>query len=146
LCLNQVGQDQLAARPTIIPEIIGVLTSERHLKVLHEKENAVLIGTAIDELIRHHPSLKTPVFDSLVSTLNTIEDLGNTYKAPEHLRHLYHLVPVPASASDDDVTMQDGEPDRAENTTVDNEHNDAASEDTEKPNIVVSFMDVTCRV
>jgi E3 ubiquitin-protein ligase HUWE1 len=55
LCLNEVGQAQLANHPSIIPSIISIFTSERHLKVLIDKENAVIIGTAVDELIRHHP-------------------------------------------------------------------------------------------
>ncbi len=65
LCLNQAGQDQLASRPSIIPGLISILTSERHVKVLHEKENAAVVGSAIDELIRHHPSLKDNVFRAL---------------------------------------------------------------------------------
>lgn len=94
LCLNQAGQDQLSARPTIIPGLFSVFTSERHLKVLQDKENSVLIGSAIDELIRHHPSLKPPVFEAIKSTLGKIEDLGNAYVVPEDLRPWYGLSSV----------------------------------------------------
>lgn len=38
LCLNQAGQEQLAARPSIIPSLFSIFTSESHLKVLQEKE------------------------------------------------------------------------------------------------------------
>ncbi|KAL5496010.1 TOM1_2 [Sanghuangporus vaninii] len=41
LCLNQMGQDQLTSRPSITPALFSVFTSEAHLKVLLEKENAV---------------------------------------------------------------------------------------------------------
>ena len=52
LCLNQAGQDQLNARPNTIPSLFTIFTSEEHQRVLQEKENAVLIGTSIEELIR----------------------------------------------------------------------------------------------
>ncbi|KZS98333.1 hypothetical protein SISNIDRAFT_546300 [Sistotremastrum niveocremeum HHB9708] len=92
LCLNQAGQDQLTARPSIIPSVISVFTSEKHLKVLQDKENASLIGSAIDELIRHHPSLKTQVFDAIGAMLDRIESLGNTWSEKEGKEHLYRLV------------------------------------------------------
>ncbi|KAK7053298.1 E3 ubiquitin-protein ligase tom1 [Paramarasmius palmivorus] len=105
LCLNEVGQAQLSARPSIIPAIFSIFTSDRHLKILLEKENAVLIGTAIDELVRHHPMLKAPVFEALKSTMSKIEDLGNAYEPPEDIRHWYQLVPT-TEASEDSKQME----------------------------------------
>ncbi|EJD34111.1 hypothetical protein AURDEDRAFT_109329 [Auricularia subglabra TFB-10046 SS5] len=83
LCLNQDGQDQLAARQNIIPMLFATFTSEKHVKVLHDKENATIMGSAIDELIRHHPNLKTAVFDAVIATLTKIEELGNAYIDPK---------------------------------------------------------------
>ena len=80
----------------------------RHLKVLIDKENAVIIGTAVDELIQHHPSLKIAVFDSLRATLSRIEDLGASYVPPADIERWYHLMPTSVvSHSDGDVVMQD---------------------------------------
>ncbi|KAL5523755.1 hypothetical protein ACEPAG_7928 [Sanghuangporus baumii] len=109
LCLNQTGQDQLTSRPSIIPALFSVFTSETHLKVLLEKENAVSIGSTFDELIRHHPWLKNIVFDSLISTLKKIEELGANYVPPSDIRHYYSLSlntegPV---ATSEDVEMED---------------------------------------
>jgi len=98
LCLNQTGQDQLAARPSIIPGLLSIFTSERHLRVLQDKENAVLIGTSIDELIRHHPFLKTAVFEGVRSILGQIEDLGKAFVVPEDIRHFYQLIPNPEAS------------------------------------------------
>ena len=95
LCLNQTGQDQLAARPSIIPGLLSIFTSERHLRVLQDKENAVLIGTSIDELIRHHPFLKAAVFEAVRSVLGQIEDLGKAFLIPEDIRHFYQLISDP---------------------------------------------------
>ena len=110
LCLNQVGQDQLAARPSIIPGLLSIFTSERHLRVLQDKENAVLIGTSIDELIRHHPFLKAAVFEAVRSILGQIEDLGKAFIVPEDIRHFYQLIPepeVPPSAEGEGAVAMD---------------------------------------
>ena len=163
LCLNQAGQDQLTARPTIIPGLFSIFTSERHQRVLQDKENAVLIGSAVDELIRHHPSLKPAVFEAIKSTLSKIENLGNTFTPSESTESWYGLVRTTASAIqapvDEDVPM------RPSDTAPSDE---AASESTGRANalvvsladdildetatgrshdnIVVSYLDVICRV
>ncbi|KAJ3553706.1 hypothetical protein NM688_g3471 [Phlebia brevispora] len=99
LCLNQAGQDQLAARPSIIPSLFSIFVSERHQRILQEKENAVLIGTAIEELIRHHPALKDAVFDAIKTTLTKIEELGNAYEASDDLKQYYGFLPTRSTAS-----------------------------------------------
>jgi E3 ubiquitin-protein ligase HUWE1 len=160
--LNQVGQDQLAARPTIIPGLFSIFTSERHQRVLQDKENAVFIGTSIDELIRHHPFLKTSVFDAVRSTLGRIEDLGNAYTVPTDIRHWYQLVPettvvVPQQESTEgDIAMDvdselvaAGSADTA--GIIDETSSEAAGEKEDSSikshdNHIVSFIDVVGRV
>ena len=163
LCLNQAGQDQLTARPTIIPGLFSIFTSERHQRVLQDKENAVLIGSAVDELIRHHPSLKPAVFEAIKSTLSKIEDLGNTFTPSENTESWYSLVRTTTSTvqapGDEDVLMRS-----SDTAPID----EAASESTGRPNalivsltddildesatgrshdnIIVSYLDVICRV
>lgn len=154
LCLNEVGQTQLARRPSIIPGIFSVFTSERHVKVLLEKENAVLIGTSIDELIRHHPSLKGAVFDALKSTISKIEELGQAFEIPEGLRQWYSLVPVASTkvALDNDVSMENVESASIIEVSHDKTdlHDDDDEDDSQDPkahdNYVVSFIDVLGRV
>lgn len=155
LCLNEVGQAQLTARPSIIPSVFSIFTSDRHLKVLLEKENAVLIGTAIDELVRHHPILKGPVFDSLRATLSKIEDLGNAFEPPEEARQWYKLLALSTvtPSPDDDVTMEDVQtagqaPTPAPRTSEDKKHSSSGEEGAQKAhdNHIVSFIDVLGRV
>ena len=99
LCLNQAGQDQLTARPDTIPSIFTIFTSEDHQRVLQEKENAVLIGTSVEELIRHHPTLKDKVFSAIKSTMARIEELGTNYTVPDDIKLWYRLQPqIPALA------------------------------------------------
>lgn len=154
LCLNEAGQAQLVRRPSIIPGIMTVFTSERHLKVLLEKENAVLVGTSIDELIRHHPSLKPAVFDAIKATITRIEELGEVYKVPDDLKHWYQLVPSSPTSScgDEDVVMEDVE--GASTVTapevtasgVETADEDQFSEPKSHDNTVVLFIDALGRV
>lgn len=151
-----MGQIQLAHRPSIIPGILSVFTSERHLKILLDKENAVLVGTAIDELIRHHPLLKAVVFDALKSTIVKIEALGETYEVPRESRQWYYLVPtIPSTIPmDNDVAMEDVEAPPSISSGLTGGEDDAELHDNEddsrnsKPqdNTIVSFIDVLGRV
>ncbi|KAI6046227.1 hypothetical protein EDC04DRAFT_2888377 [Pisolithus marmoratus] len=147
LCLNQTGQDQLAARPSIIPGIFSIFTSERHLKVLRDKENAVLIGTSIDELIRHHPSLKAPVFDAVKSTLSKIEDAGNAFIIPEDKKEWYELLTIhpPEESMEGAMEGVQSETPLAPVSLMeeDNFRQDAAQADHD--NNVVMYIDVICR-
>jgi E3 ubiquitin-protein ligase HUWE1 len=156
LCLNETGQTQLGNRPSIIPAIFTIFTSQRHLKVLIDKENAVIIGTAIDELVRHHPLLKAGVFTSLKSTLCAIEEIGRNYEVSNDLLHWYQLMPTVGNAvdTDADVKMEDVEPAQFESSEA--EMVDASAADMlnnaeeaalkSHDNTVVSFIDVMCRV
>lgn len=157
LCLNQTGQDQLAARPSIIPGLLSIFTSERHLRVLQDKENAVLIGTSIDELIRHHPFLKIAVFEGVRSVLGQIEDLGKVFTIPEDIRHFYQLIPDPETPSpEQDVAMDVDQSAAAipftasEDPNSQNEESEKESTSQKNPeshdNQIVAFIDVIGRV
>lgn len=149
LCLNQVGQDQLETRPSVIPGIISIFTSESHIKVLREKENAVLMGTAIDELIRHHPTLKTPIFDAVKSALSKIEDLGNTFVIPEDKKEWYGLILASQNTDKDD---KDDKSNIIPMDVVESDVRSDAQEDTSDDdslrshdNNVILYVDVLCR-
>lgn len=120
-----------------------------------DKENAVIIGTAVDELIRHHPSLKMPVFEALKSTLSRIEDLGWSYVPTANIKQWYQLVPVSAPTSEDnDVTMSDDIQKPSVDVVAGDLNPESADvdeiedEDSTKnhDNIVVSYIDVVGRV
>lgn len=150
LCLNQVGQEQLTDRPSIIPGIFSIFTSERHLRILRDKENALLIGNAIDELVRHHPSLKTPMFEAVKSVLAKIEEMGNAFVVPEDKKEWYELLPVQASQPCTEVVMEDTEPGPGPGPLPDSLlREDPLKDDSaqrEHDNNVVMFIDVICRV
>ncbi|KAJ7188201.1 hypothetical protein C8R46DRAFT_1341056 [Mycena filopes] len=151
LCLNDVGAAQLASHPSILPAIFSIFTSDRHLKVLLDKENAVLIGTTVDELIRHHPSLKVPVFEALKATLAKIEVLGNAYVVPPELQQWYQLVGVGAvpsdNGSDGDVPMEDVSSEMPSASEKDDASPPSGEDSQPKAhdNNVVSFIDIVLR-
>ncbi|PCH43593.1 hypothetical protein WOLCODRAFT_75349 [Wolfiporia cocos MD-104 SS10] len=159
LCLNQAGQDQLTARPNIIPGLFSIFTSERHQRVLQDKENAVLIGTAVEELIRHHPSLKQSVLDSIKSTMDTICQIASEYVPAESDRHWYLLSSTssaPSISSDSapaaDVVMEPVETHQSQVTPAtppSGGASDEASMTRDDPlsprshdNVIVSYIDV----
>lgn len=153
LCLNQIGQDQLASKPTIIPSIFSIFTSERHLKVLSEKENAAVVGSAVDELIRHHPSLKDGVFAAIAAVFERIEQLGNAFVEDKDAESLYRLVIVTESESDnkmdvvessDTIGQTDAPVQGVEAIDVTTENDQGKQEVIE--NVIVAYVDVMARV
>ena len=149
---------QLVARPSIVPTLFTIFTSERHVRILQDKDNAALIGSAIDELIRHHPALKMVVFDSLISTLRKIIDLGNAYVPPDDIKEWYILSSVVVPESEDvnmtGVETTDSAPlQTLESSTAPRAVPTAAEEVTDEDgqqkshdNVIVSFIDVIGRV
>ncbi len=126
--------------------------------MLIDKENAVIIGSAVDELVRHHPSLKHAVFEALKSTLTQLENIGMTYTPPADIKQWYQLVPVSKEHSlAEDVTMQDVMPalTEVEDVAATSGLEDAEgsqSGDLDEPeekghdNIIVGYIDVLGRV
>ena len=119
------------------------------------------IGSSIDELIRHHPSLRSSVFDSIISTLKKIESMGKTYVPPNEIRHFYLLgldterpsaAPVPALTPNDDVEMEDARTSETpERNIVSAQSEDAAvqTDDVQSKshdNIIINFIDAVGRV
>ena len=112
----------------------------------------MLIGTAIDELIRHHPTLKGAVFDALKSALSAIEEMGRDFKVPANMSQWYQLrtPPPEAPASSGDVPMDVDEPattsapkdasQEADDDSTDDEQ--SKSHDT----IIVAYIDILGRV
>ncbi len=151
LCLNQTGQDQLTARKNIIPSLFAIFTSEKHQRVLQEKENSVIIGTTVEELIRHHPALKEAVLESIKATMTKIEELGNAFVIPDEHKEWYSIQavetvePVPAPAGDTDVEMAPASTSEAPASAAAPDAGEGSQvvEDFSKQheNVVVSYLD-----
>ncbi|KAG9000508.1 hypothetical protein FRB94_005396 [Tulasnella sp. JGI-2019a] len=160
LCLNTAGEAQLAARMRVIPSIFETFTSEAHLKVLGEKENAIVVGTALDELIRHHPSLKAQVFEGVLVMFQRIEDIGNTWTPPPGDESQYVIsspigagsLAAPTSVVDSLDEMDVVEDAPAAAPSANDPDAEAAEESKDDPsvkgdrNIVTDFIDVAAKI
>lgn len=124
----------------------------------------MLIGTSIEELIRHHPSLKIPVFGAIKTTLARIQEMGNAYEPQESIKAWYRLsVQTAASISsqagpDGDIAMESADSNTSQQSRavpVESEPN--ASVETfpfsrdenatrAHDNLIISFIDVFCKV
>ncbi|SCV71562.1 BQ2448_3150 [Microbotryum intermedium] len=91
LCLNAAGLALFNERP-IIAKYFSIFTSERHVRALTERANGNLLGTSIDELIRHHPSLKEKVFKSIMQSLKDIRDNARSFKPDSPDGYLLQVV------------------------------------------------------
>lgn len=101
LCLNEAGLNHfIEHRLPLITHFFSIFTSEKHARVLNDRENAVVIGANFDELVRHHPSLKTPVFESITQLLKNLYAKGATWQTenPEGYR-LQQVEPQSQAAS-----------------------------------------------
>ncbi|WFD24365.1 HECT-type E3 ubiquitin transferase [Malassezia equina] len=94
LCLNETGLHHMTSQP-IVPRVLRVLTDARYHRVLLDRDNANVFGTAVDELVRHHPSLKEGVQKELVQLLDGLVASGHAFTLPTEpaARALYE-VPV----------------------------------------------------
>ncbi|RKP39990.1 hypothetical protein BJ085DRAFT_20778, partial [Dimargaris cristalligena] len=75
VCLNQAGLDYFTELDPF-PEYFAIFTQMAYVRPLQESDVPATAGTGIDELIRHHPSLKTRVLECIKQTLAEIREFG----------------------------------------------------------------------
>lgn len=73
-----------------------------------------MIGASIDELIRHHPSLKDQVLEAVIESLKVLREMGRAFVPPSNEGYGLQAVPVAKSETAastgegaTDVVMQD---------------------------------------
>lgn len=73
-----------------------------------DRDNGNMIGAAIDELIRHHPSLKDSVLAAVMESLEAIREMGKNFVPPtdEGYNLVRESVSIPTVVSGD-VEMKD---------------------------------------
>lgn len=78
ICLNAAGLEAFnSAKP--IDKYFEIFTLEDHLRHFHDSDVPHLAGSSIDELIRHHPSLKSDILSSVIKMLEKVVALGETF-------------------------------------------------------------------
>jgi E3 ubiquitin-protein ligase HUWE1 len=83
VCLNSSGLENFnEVKP--MKRFFEILTDDEHIRSLQDKDVPHLIGNAVDELIRHHPSLKDGIMKEVIAMVNFVVEVGNTVR-PEEL-------------------------------------------------------------
>lgn len=77
ICLNSVGL-ALVNQSNIIAQVFEMFTRRDCLRMFQETEAPTSLGSAMDELIRHHPSLRSLVFTCVFSVFNGIDSLSKS--------------------------------------------------------------------
>lgn len=101
-CLNQAGLDQLLARP-LVDKYFEIFTSREHVELLRDRDSAVILGSSIEELIRHHPALKEKLMKGIHGVLQALRANGEIFVVPDG-EEGYGLV---AASTARDVPMQE---------------------------------------
>ncbi|BGP42101.1 E3 ubiquitin-protein ligase tom1 [Rhodotorula kratochvilovae] len=151
-CLNQAGLAQFAERD-LIPTYFRIFTSPDHFELLRDRDSAVVIGSAIDELVRHHPTLRDKVMQTIMTVFEDIKAWGARFVPPEGEQG-YALVPAAAAdgkgkekEKEGDVQMQvegggEGAAASAQAAAASEADKDKRKEDELKDNEVTNAIDV----
>ncbi|GAA5986703.1 hypothetical protein JCM10908_003863 [Rhodotorula pacifica] len=146
-CLNQAGLDHFLTRD-LISKYFAVFTSPAHYELLRDRDSAVNLGAAIDELVRHHPTLKARILDAIFDSFVEFKRMGAEYVPPAS-ESGYNLQPptvAGAAGASEDVAMQEGATPVTEQASV--EGSDKAKDRTKveddktKDNEVTNAIDV----
>ncbi|KAJ3224220.1 hypothetical protein HK099_000081 [Clydaea vesicula] len=109
ICLNQAGLDAFKENLPI-QKFMDVFTNSEHILTLLDSDVPHLVGGSLDELIRHHPTLKSDVFDAIGNMLNKVLLIGENQTAKtveeDDNEEFYEL--FARKDSSDDINMSDG--------------------------------------
>nr|CAG8455076.1 13988_t:CDS:10 [Entrophospora candida] len=146
ICLNLQGME-IFNQMNPIDKFFSIFTSIEHLRALQDGDLASVLGTNIDELMRHHPSLKPIIMDAIMTTLKRIYELG---QSDQFVTANEDTCSLHVGVSDDDSSINIG----SENLAADSfTSQDAIMTDViesqkseeKKENIVVSFIEIMAR-
>ncbi|GAA5889291.1 hypothetical protein JCM6882_000697 [Rhodosporidiobolus microsporus] len=81
-CLNTAGINEFTERP-LISQYFSVFTSPSHAELLRDRDSALVIGSAIDELVRHHPTLRERVMQAIMGVFAEMKRMGEAFVPPQ---------------------------------------------------------------
>ncbi|GAN06879.1 conserved hypothetical protein [Mucor ambiguus] len=143
MCLNAQGLDMFNTEKPL-PHFFDLLTSHDFLRNPMDVDSATGLGSTMDELIRHHPSLKPSVFQCVTSLIKKVIEMGSDVNGVGKSSDNSHLL----QTSSEDTAMS-----TATSTTTATKPTTAATEEggegEDKPEkvecLLVSFIDLVSR-
>ncbi|KAJ1950952.1 E3 ubiquitin-protein ligase tom1, partial [Linderina macrospora] len=74
-CLNEAGMEQFK-QSTIIERLLSIFSEPDFARILQEGDIPGTLGSAIDELMRHFPSIKGSIMDQVIIMLKQVVKVG----------------------------------------------------------------------
>lgn len=75
ICLNQQGLDSFKENMPI-RKFLEIFTSDQHLRALIDNDVPHVVGRSVDELVRHHPTLKSDVLAAIEVMMKKVFNIG----------------------------------------------------------------------
>lgn len=107
ICLNQPGLDDTIKHFDVISSIIKVAMSWNS-EEFTDRDYVTTIGQSLDELVRHHPTLRPKVREAVVALLNEAIEDGKTFKPTAKEVHDYAVDPNDVAPAMDVDSTDDG--------------------------------------
>ncbi|EIE81892.1 hypothetical protein RO3G_06597 [Rhizopus delemar RA 99-880] len=107
ICLNAQGLDMFnQVKP--LPHFFDLITSNEFLRNPIDIDCATALGSTMDELVRHHPSLKPSVFECVTTMVKKVLEMGNDMNGPGKANDNSHLIQTrSANAMDTDGNTEE---------------------------------------
>ncbi|OAL25613.1 hypothetical protein AYO20_10388 [Fonsecaea nubica] len=77
ICLTSAGFD-LFKSSGALEKFFEIFESPAHVKVLNDASMLAMLGSTFDELIRHHPNLRTSVLSAVMIMLGRVRHIGRS--------------------------------------------------------------------
>ncbi|KAI9321546.1 hypothetical protein BX666DRAFT_2072991 [Dichotomocladium elegans] len=141
ICLNAQGIEMFT-KNNPLPHFFDLMTDHEFLRNSSEVDSTTGLGSAMDELIRHHPALKPTVFECLTRMIKKVVKFGKDDESkPTNNTHRLKLMHKAGSSGVQDIEM--------ETKTSDISTHDAGGEEFKKEDktecLLVSFIDMVAR-
>lgn len=136
ICLNTQGMELFSSiKP--LSSFFSIFTSSLHRKALQESELSSILGTSFDELVRHHPSLKSEVIDEVLAMLKRVLQIGS------ELTSMIDVTNMLITASDNESNSRNQQDDVIMKERFDYTEDD---ENGVKRPVIISHIDFVSRV
>lgn len=146
MCLNAQGLDMFNTEKPL-PHFFDLMTSHDFLRNPMDVDSATGLGSTMDELIRHHPSLKTAVFQCVTAMIKKVLEMGSDMNGVGKSSNDSHLLQVRSEENNTEIATTSKSPPTTTTTAMATAS--SVVDEDEKPEkvecLLVSFIDLVSR-
>ena len=84
----------------VIERLFDTIVSSEHNEVISDRDNAHRLGISIDELIRHHPSLRPLIMEAVLALLRKAVNAGTSFVPVADQAYQYVITSEPVREID----------------------------------------------